>query len=79
MSELIIGMRDFRGHVGRNIDGFHEVHGGYSIGERHQERRMPLELYDAKQLCIVNIWSRKADKRKIAYASGCSKSEIDFV
>ena len=32
MSELIIGMGDFNGHVGRNIDGFQGVHGGFSIG-----------------------------------------------
>ena len=32
MSELIIGMGDFNGHVARNIDGFQGVHGGFSIG-----------------------------------------------
>ena len=70
-------MGDLNRHVGRNIDGLHEVHGGYSIGERHQERRVPLELYDEKHLCIAITWLRKADK-KITYGSGCNKSEIDL-
>ena len=29
MSELIIGMGDFNGHVVRNIDGFQRVLGGF--------------------------------------------------
>ena len=32
-SELTIGMGDLNGHVGRNVDGFQRVHGGFSIGE----------------------------------------------
>ena len=32
-SELIIGLRDFSGHVGRDIYGFQGVRGGFSIGE----------------------------------------------
>ena len=37
--ELIIGMGDLNGHVGRIIDGFH---GGFGIGKRNQEGRMLL-------------------------------------
>ena len=33
MNQLIIGMGDFKGHVDRNIDGFQDVHGGFTIGE----------------------------------------------
>ena len=39
---------------------------------------MLLEFCDAKHLCITNTWLRKADKKKITYSSGCTKSEIDF-
>ena len=78
MSELIIGMGGLNGHVGRNIDGFQGVYGGFSIGKRNQDGRILLEFCDAKQLCIANTWLRKADKEKITYGSGCNKSEIDF-
>ena len=71
-------MGDLNGHVGRNIEGFQGVHGGFSIGERNQEGRMLLEFCYAKHLCIANTWLRKADKKKIAYGSGCNKSNIDF-
>ena len=33
MNELIIGMRDFNRHVGRNSDEFLAFYGGLSIGE----------------------------------------------
>ena len=39
---------------------------------------MLLELCDAKHLCIANTWSRKADKKKITYGSGCNESDINF-
>ena len=62
MSELIIGMGDFNRHVGRNIDGYQGVHGGFCIGERKQEGRMLLEFCDARYLCIASTWFRKADR-----------------
>ena len=76
-SELIIGMGDINGHVGRNIDAFHGVQGGLSIGERSQEEWMLSLFRYARHLCITNSWFRKADKKKITYGSGCNKSEID--
>ena len=54
MSELIIGMGDHNGHVGRNIDGFQGVHGGSIIDEGNQEGRMLLEFCYARHLCIGN-------------------------
>ena len=64
--QLIIGMVDFDGHVGRNIDVFQGVHGGFSISE---EGRMLLEFCDAKHLCIANTSFIKADKKRVAYGS----------
>ena len=71
-------MGDISGHVGSNIDGFQGVHGGFRIGELNQEGRMLLEFFDAKHLCISIKWLRKADKKKITYASGCSKAKLIF-
>ena len=76
MRELIIGMGDINGYVGRNIDGFLGVH---CIDEGNQERRMLLELCDVNLLCFADTWFIKADKKKLTYGSGCSESEIDFV
>ena len=36
-SEVVLGLGDFNGHVGRRIDGFESVHGGYGIGKRNVE------------------------------------------
>ena len=32
--EVVLGLRNFNGHVGRHIDGFEGVHGGYGIGKK---------------------------------------------
>ena len=32
--DLVMCFGDFDGHIGRHIDGFHRVHGGYGIGQR---------------------------------------------
>ena len=37
MGELVLGMGDFNGHVGKWIAGYDDVHGGYGIGERNVE------------------------------------------
>ena len=31
--DLVMCLGDFSGHVGRHIDGFHGVHGGYGVGQ----------------------------------------------
>ena len=64
MSEMIIGIGDINRNFGRNIDGFHGVDGGFSIGERNQEVRVLLESCDARHLCITTTWLRRADKKK---------------
>ena len=54
-NELILGMGDFNGHVGWNIDGFEEVHGRFSIGERNQEQKMLLEFRQTNHIRNWNI------------------------
>ena len=34
---LVMCLGDFNGHVGRHIDGFDGVHGGYDVGQRNLE------------------------------------------
>ena len=33
VGELVLGMDDFNGHVGKRIEGYEDVHGGNGIGE----------------------------------------------
>ena len=78
-AELVLGMGDFNGHVGKRIEGYEDVHGGNEIGERNVERKMLLEFCDEKELCVANTWFRKGEKRKVTYSAGENVSEIDFV
>ena len=76
--EVVLGMGDFNGHVGRRIDGFEGVQGGYEIGTRNVEERRLLEFCDEKELCVANTWFEK-EQRKITYSMGGNETEIDFV
>ena len=33
--DIVMCLGDFSGHIGRHIDGFFGVYGGYSIGQRN--------------------------------------------
>lgn len=79
VGELVLGMGDFNGHVGKRIDGYEGVHGGNGIGERNVEGRMLLEFCDEKELCVANTWFKKGEKRKVTYSAGGNETEIDFV
>ena len=62
VGELVLGMGDFNGHVGKLIEDYEGLHGGNGIGERNVEKKM-LEFCDEKELCVVNTWFRKGEKR----------------
>lgn len=79
VGELVLGLGDFNGHVGKRIEGYEGVHGGYGIGERNMEGRMLLEFCDEKELCVANTWFQKGEKRKVTYSAGGNETEIDFV
>ena len=72
-------MGDFNRHLGRRIDGFERLHGGYGIGKRNVEGRRLLKFCDKKKLCVANTWFKKKEQRKIAYSMGGNETEIDFV
>ena len=57
--DLVMGLGDFNEHIGRGIDGFDGVHGGYGIGQRNLEGRMLLEFCLEKELCVSNTWSKR--------------------
>ena len=41
-NEVLICLKDFNGHIGKEVDG---VHGGFGIGKRNVEGRLLLEFY----------------------------------
>ena len=49
------------------------------LEEMELEGKMLLEFCDEKELCVVNTWFTKGDKRKVTYSAGKNESEIDFV
>ena len=51
--ELVLGMGDFNGHVGKRIECYEDVHGGNGVGERNMEGKR-LEFCDEKELCVAN-------------------------
>ena len=78
-NELVLGLGDFNGDVGKCAEGFEGIHGGYGKGKRNAEGRMLLDFCDQKELCVANTWYKKKDKRKVTYSSGGNDTEIDFV
>ena len=49
VGELALGMGDFNGHFGKQIEGYEDVHGGNGMGERNVEGKM-VEICDEKEL-----------------------------
>ena len=51
-SDLVMCLVDFNGHIGRNIDGFDGIHGGYVVGQWNLDGRMLLKFCLEKELCV---------------------------
>ena len=78
-NEMVLGLGDFNGHVGKCAEGFEGIHGGYGIGKRNVEGSMLIDFCVQKELCVANTWYKKRDERKVTYSSGGNDTEIDFV
>ena len=65
--DVILGMMDFNGHVGRQIDGFEGVHGGYGIGKRNIEGRRLLEFCDERNCAWQMHSSKRRSRENIQY------------
>ena len=68
-------MDDFNGYVGRHIDGFDR---GYSVGHWKLEGRMLLEFCLEKELCVSNIWFKRAENSEVTFRI-VKKTKFDFV
>ncbi|WP_236254243.1 hypothetical protein, partial [Rhodococcus sp. NKCM2511] len=75
--KLLIG-GDMNGHVGNSSDGFPEVHGGYSYGERNFEGERLLEFAEALELVVSNTSFKKEITKLITYESGEHRTVTDY-
>ena len=57
---------DFDGQVGRYIDGFDGINGGYGVIQRNLERGMLLECGLEKELYVSNTWFRRDERWKVS-------------
>ena len=62
-NDSAMSLGDFKRHVGRHIDGFDGVHGGYGVGKWNLEGRMLLEFCLDKELCVSNTLFKREEKR----------------
>ena len=60
MGELVLGMGDFNGNVGKRVEGYEDVHGENGIRERNVVGKM-LEFCDEKELFLANTWFTKGE------------------
>ena len=77
--DLAMCMDDYNGHVGRHIDGFDGVHGGYGVGKKNLEGRMLLQLSLNKELYVSTTWSKREAKWMVIFKIGENETKIDFV
>ena len=43
-SEVVLGLGDFNGHVGKRIDCFENVHGGMELAKKRRGKKTPRDV-----------------------------------
>uniref|UniRef100_UPI00358FD06E craniofacial development protein 2-like n=1 Tax=Myxine glutinosa TaxID=7769 RepID=UPI00358FD06E len=77
--EVVVVGGDLNGHVGRSMDSFDGVHGGYGYGVRNGEGERILEFADGADLLICNTQFQKEDNKLVTYTSGGSTTTVDYL
>ena len=70
---------DFNGHVGSDVGGFGEVHGGFGIGQINDEGIRLLDWAVGKGLCLMNTCFQKRKSRLVTFRSGETETIIDYL
>ena len=76
--EIIVGA-DLNCHVGRDMSGFEQEHGGHSFGDRNEEGEYVLRFAEAYNLGIVNTFVQKQEEHLITYKSGNRRTTIYYI
>ena len=52
------------GYVGRHIDEFYIVYGGYDASQRNVDRRMLPLFFLWTDVCVLNAWNKRELRRR---------------
>ena len=75
--KVIIG-GDLNGHVGKEGNGYRDVHGGYGFEEINNEGKSILDFAMAYGLIITNTRFKKQDEHLITYKNITSNTQINY-
>ena len=60
-NDLLMCLGDFNGHVGRHIDYFDELHGGYGVCQSFFGRKNVIRVLS---VCVKYVFFKREEKRK---------------
>ena len=78
-SEKVLVGGDFNGHIGSDMGGFEEVHGGLGIGQINDGGIRLLNWAVDKGLRLINTCFQKRKSRLITFRSGETEPMIDYI
>ena len=78
-SEKVLVGGDFNGHVGSDMGGFGEVHGGFGIGQINEGGITLLDWAVGKGLHLMNTCFQKRKSLLITFRSGETETMIDYI
>ena len=76
-SEMLLPLGDWNGHVGKQSEGFVDVHVGHGYGVQNAAGVRLLEFAMANDLAVGNTWFTKKESHLITYASGRNRTQVD--
>ena len=78
-SEKVLVGGDFNGHVGSDMSGLREVHGGFGIGQINDLGIKLLNWAVGKGLRLMNTCFQKRKSRLIIFRLGETETMIDYI
>ena len=78
-SDNVLVANDFNGHVGSDMGGFGEVHGGFGIGQINDGGIRLLDWAVGKGLRLMNTCFQKRKSRLVTFRSGKTETMIDYI
>ena len=78
-SEKVLVGGEFNGHVGSDMGGFGEVHGGFGVGQINDGGIRLLDSGVGKGLCLMSTCFQNRKSRLITFRSGETETMIDYI
>ena len=78
-SERLVVEGDLNGHVGSDMIGYEEVHGGHGVGAPNEDGIKVLDFATAYRIRILNTSYQKRNNHLVTYSSGGRESQIDNI